>query len=235
MPILEDRPPRELPAWARKLAKGPERLLRVRKNEQQVRNMVAELRLLGESYWEDGRGARWLIGRPGSNFARTEIIAGICGSLVLHGDLPSCRFATNNTRTAFQRLLWIADTTDMGYVTEKARVGDPGLPSYDYDPDVARADLWRDIREIRQADGAAAHIELLTVAARQHADSEYELVGFLTSHGFGDEALLGYGRVAGYRVVAAHACAQRCAELLRKKHGEDGPPACRRLPEVVTT
>lgn len=55
--------------------------------------MYKDHQLLSEVYWDNGRGARWLIGKPGTRVMASEIIAGTCGSLVVHGDCDLSRFA----------------------------------------------------------------------------------------------------------------------------------------------
>lgn len=54
---------------------------------------LADHQLLGDAYWNDGAGARWEIGQPGTFVHRCEILAGISGALIVHGDFDVVRFA----------------------------------------------------------------------------------------------------------------------------------------------
>lgn len=202
------------------------------RNEQlrsQAIREFADHRLLGECYWEEGRGARWLIGKPTRVEFRSEIFAGSFGSLLVHGDIDTCRFAHYGDHgDVWNRLLWMADCTDLGYyVRQKASIGMAGSAEA-YDEDVALYDLRR-ARLERTEDGRACDelIGLLT-DAEKHVDEKHELRGFLSSNDRGwDLWKLEIGRILAPRVVFAHAALVRTAGLLREKYGPDGPPAAR--------
>lgn len=52
-------------------------LLHFKKAQWSAMRMLSAHELLGESYWDEGCGARWCIGEPSTFIGKTEIIAGI--------------------------------------------------------------------------------------------------------------------------------------------------------------
>lgn len=187
--------------------------------------MLARHELLEEGYWNDGDGARWLIGRPRESFGLTEIIAGVSGSLVVHGDFQLCRFSYGD-RNAWLRLLWMADCRDIDhYVSEKAHIGIRSDLD-DYDEQVARHELIAYAKEAHDDDCREKAAVLR--GALQHTDSWLELRQYLSDEGSRwDLWEMTPGRVPGSRVIIAHLAMNKCASLLRQQHGAGGPPACR--------
>lgn len=201
--------------------------------------MLAKHQLLGEAYWDDGLGARWLIGQPDSSFGRTEIIAGIFGSLVVHGDFDTARFASYGDRAdAWSRLLWMADCDDLGYyVAQKASIGMGGGEklSHEYNEDVAQHDLRALIADYSEGGTSfseghyADMVEVLREALESYTEDEPTLRGFLHEHDKGwDLWEHTLGTVLRPHVVISHCALVRCAALLRERYGDEGPPATRR-------
>jgi hypothetical protein len=190
--------------------------------------------LLDEQYWFDGSGARWLIGRPGTGVMLTEIIAGVHGSLVVHGDCDLSRFAYySDYRDAWNRLCWMGRCQDVGYyVAQKASIGmGRSGGGKEYDERVARHELERYVAELRGEDLQHRNqdelIEVLTDAL-EHVEDEHELRSFLYQNDKGwDLWEHTFGRVVATPVITGHLALQRCAHLLLTKYGEEGPPACR--------
>src|SRR5574340_149450 len=114
----------------------------------------AKHELLAEQYWDQGRGARWLIGKPDTCVFRTEAIAGIGGSLLVHGDIDLCRYAHYSDQgDAWSRLRWMGECQDFDYyVAQKASIGLRSVRARDleYDSEVACYDLDRLVEEYRQ-------------------------------------------------------------------------------------
>lgn len=206
--------------------------------EQRLRSLVADTLqlferhelLLDEVYWDQGRGARWCIGRRGTSVGRTEIVAGVGGSLVVHGDYDLVRFAHYGDRgDAWSRLLWLAagHAAVDDYTHEKAQIGTGHRFHGSYDPEVARSDLLEEIAELEASGDQADLVEVLR-GALQWCDEEHELRDYLTSH---DERWdlweRSYGQVIPQCVVTAAVALVTCARLLRERHGAEGPPACR--------
>lgn len=197
--------------------------------------MLGAHELQAEAYWDEGRGARWVIGKPGTFHAKCEIFAGIGGSLVVHGDFDMVRFGHYGDRAdAWSRLRWMADCTDVGYyVAQKASIGSRGRDSVEiYDEDVARTDLLQVIcdyrRERHDRRDAAGAIRVLVEAARDHTESKERLYNFLYQEG-GEWELWDHsslGAALDPQVVISHVALNKCASLLRERHGKQGPPAC---------
>lgn len=192
---------------------------------------VADHELLDERYWDEGRGARWLIGVRGSGIGRTEIVAGIFDSLVVHGDYPLCRFGFG-ARSAWATLCWMAaHPLPDSYVREKAAIGTGRLYSDGYDERVALTELDDRIAELHEEDSPNGKLIDLLRDAKRHAETEHELRAYLSEHDEGwDLWEWRLGDVAPHNVVQAHACIQRCAWLLQAKHGPYGPPECGHRP-----
>lgn len=207
---------------------------RLRHLQWEIAAMYVDHELLGEEYWDEGRGARWLIGRPGTNVMRTEIIAGVCGSLLVHGDCDLSRFAHySDHRDAWNRLLWMGCCRDVGYyVAQKYSIGmaRSGAGSESYDEDVAKHDLRERIAEELRC-GREPDDPMLVVledALESHTESKHELRTFLSENDKGwDFWEWRIGEVTSTSVVTGHLALQRCAYLLADKHGWGGPPACR--------
>jgi hypothetical protein len=196
----------------------------LRKSQWQAGQMLAEHRLLAEDYFSAGRNARWVIGKPDTFIARCEIIAGIGGSLIVHGDFDLCRFAHYGDRSdAWSRLRWIGDHSDVGYyVSQKASIGMGGARQSEYDSDVA-------VHEIRERIGEESDTALRGVLeeALHHTETEDGLRDFLSVNDDGwDFWEWEVGLVVPFNVVVSHLAAQRCAWLLRARYGMGGPPQC---------
>lgn len=208
----------------------------LRQLQWQIGRMYMDHRLLDEQYWNDGRGARWLIGQPGTNIMLTEIIAGVCGSLVVHGDCDLSRFAYYSDRAdAWSRLGWMAFCADVGYyVNQKHSIGmsRSGNPEAEYDEEVARYDIIALIKELR-ASGESHECIAYLRGALSHTENHHELYDYLYRK---DKFCLyeyNFGRVMPTPAIAGHLALQRCAYLLLDKYGEDGPPACHRRAEAA--
>lgn len=194
--------------------------------------------LRGEAYWDEGRGARWYIGEPGTFIHSCEIIAGVGGSLIVHGDWEPARFA-HDFSDAWSRLRWMADCRDVGYyVMQKARIG--GQTDHAYDSEVALNDLrcyTRDlVDEWRHWEASEHRRKLISVIreARFHTETEHELRQFLYENDEGwDLWEHSFGRVAPSHVVVSHIALNRLASLLRERYGNAGPPQCRELKAVA--
>jgi hypothetical protein len=209
----------------------------LRRLQWEIARMYENHQLLDEQYWAEGRGARWLIGQADTNVMKTEIIAGICGSLLVHGDCDTARFAYySDHRDAWRRLCWMGCCRDLGYyVAQKYSIGmaRSGAGSDTYDEEVAQDDLRRRIAEEiecgREPDDPL--IVLLHEALESHTESEHELRMFLSENDKGwDLWEWRFGEVIATPVVTGHLALQRCVYLLVDKYGWDGPPACRRQP-----
>jgi hypothetical protein len=195
----------------------------------------ADHQLLGETYWDNGRGARWLIGKPGTNIHRCEIIAGTMGSLVVHGDFDVARFAHYGDRgDAWRRLLWMADCCDVGYyVAQKASIGGGHDTVRRWDAEVAQDDLLRLAQEYAEEDGHdySATIDTLREAADRHFENSHEMWQFLHDAEEHDLYEYRFGEYLAPHVIVSHVALNKCAWLLRARHGAAGPPACRPQPE----
>lgn len=205
------------------------------KNRASAAELLQQHELLDEEYWNEGRGARWLVGRRTSTAGKSEVFAGIFGSLVVHGDFATMRFAAYSDRPdAWARLLWMADCSDLQYyVTQKASIGMNGIGIGNaYDAEVAVTDLRAFAAEINADHERTSKTDrLLTLLREAEAladDGEHELRRFLY-HGDPGWDLWEhhFGRIVSMDVIVAHAVLVRCAALLRVRHGAGGPPACR--------
>lgn len=190
---------------------------------------LANHELLDECYWDDGRGARWVVGQPGTFVGRCEIFAGIGGSLIVHGDYELCRFGHYGDHAdAWSRLRWMADCTDVGYyVAQKASIGLRYQDVVEYDEQVAIDYLRERIEDERDACEGPAMLEFLD-RALAHVENKHELHRYLAEEGSRWDAWEWEpGKVLSYRVAVSHVALNRCAWLLRARHGMQGPPACR--------
>jgi hypothetical protein len=191
--------------------------------------MLSEHELLGETYWAGGRSAAWVIGTPGTSVYKVEIIAGIMGSLVVHGDFDFARFAHFGDREdAWSRLLWMAYCTDVGYyVAQKASIGLRRQATEEYDASVAEHDLKYWIREA-ETDGAAERANVLREALDEYADDEQELRRFLSENARTNDLWeCRIGTVLRWDVIVSHVALNKCASLLWEKYGAEGPKECR--------
>lgn len=193
-------------------------------------SMLVKHELLAEEYWDHGRGARWVLGERHTFVGRTEIVAGIGGSLLVHGDFDLCRFAHYGDHgDAWSRLCWMADCTDVGYyVVQKAAIGmGARVDATEYDADVARAYLRAYVDgEVENGQGDLR--DVLLEAAAHHCEYQQELRQFLASKDKDwDLWELRPGEVPAWRVVIGHALLNKCAWLLRERYGLAGPPSCR--------
>lgn len=203
-----------------------------RRTQWSTYGWLTEHQLLDEQYWDEGRGARWVVGQPQTFIHRAEVIAGIGGSLLVHGDFDLCRFAHYGDHgDAWSRLLWMADCEDLGYyVAQKAAIGMAGLTNErGYDVDVAAHDLRQEYDEMGEdPEDPNPRLRELLLEAIDHTETEQDLRDFLYH---GDEGWdlweRDYGRVTPGNVVVNHCLLQRTAWLLRLKYGAAGPPACR--------
>lgn len=202
-----------------------------------IADMYKDHRLLAESYWDGGRGARWLIGQPGTNVMLTEVIAGVCGSLVVHGDCDTARFAHySDYPDAWSRLRWMGFCRDVGYyVAQKASIGMGRSADYRhaYDQDVARHDLARFLLDVRRHGYEPETLKEIAALVREaydyYTDSERELRDFLGHNDKGwDLWEYTFGEVVATPVITGHLALQRCAYLLLDKYGIEGPPECQR-------
>lgn len=202
----------------------------------QAFKMLGEHQLLAETYWDEGRGARWLIGKPDTVHARCEIIAGIFGSLVVHGDFNTARFAHYGDKAdCWSRLRWMADCTDVGYyVLQKARIGERlGFgEECGYDEDVARYDLRQHATEYeKERPERPEVIAILREAADSYTESEHALLDYLSSSAaWGELWESRFGQVVPAHVVISHVALNKCAWLLRERHGADGPLGASQFP-----
>jgi hypothetical protein len=201
-----------------------------------IASCLAEHELLGEEYWDDGRGARWVIGIPDTFVYRAEIIAGIGGSLIVHGDVDISRFAHyGDHKDAWSRLRWMAFCSDVDYyVAQKASIGMGHGRWEEYDDEVARHDLDVLVREYEENEGGYAQngeIADLFREAREYVHHQSELEEFFrNSYLYYSQSLFEHGmpgKVIPTPVVMGHLYLQRCAYLLLDKYGDAGPPACR--------
>jgi hypothetical protein len=186
--------------------------------------------LLAEEYWDEGRGARWVLGERGTFVHKCEIIAGIGGSLIVHGDFDVVRFGHYGDHAdAFNRLCWMGLCYDVGYyVAQKASIGMGRHREHveHYDEDVAKYDLARLIEEYRPEYDELCGV--LRAALQGHTESERELRDFLSDNDRGwDLWEHTFGRVLDAHVVISHVALNRTACLLIEKYGREGPPACR--------
>jgi hypothetical protein len=197
---------------------------RLRKHQWSMSALLVEHQLQAESYWPGG--ARWVVGKPGTSVLRFEVIAGICGSLIVHGDIDIVRFGHySDRRDAWSRLQWMAFCTDVDYyVAQKASIGMGRVSdSMIYDEDVARAELLRDLKEA-QSEGPPALAKVLEEALEHYTEDEHELRNFLASAGNWDLWEREYGRCLSPSVILAHLALNKTACLLQEKYGESGPP-----------
>lgn len=200
----------------------------IRHYQWHAMEMLTGHELLSETYWNNGRHAAWTIGKRGTGVFLTEIIAGICGSLVVHGDFDTSRFAYyGDDRNAWARLLWMADCRDVGYyVAQKAAIGTRRGDVDEYDGDVARYDIRATIRDAERNDYAPEFIRLLEESL-EYADEKEELQRFLHEGDKGwDLWEYSFGKVLSPHVIINHVALNKCAWLLRARHGELGPRQC---------
>lgn len=191
--------------------------------------------LEGEAYWDEGRGARWVVRQPGTYIYYAEIIAGAGGSLVVHGDIDVVRFAhCGDHSDAWNRLRWMGHCTDIDYyVAQKASIG-RACEAEQYDEDVAKAylrEMIRDEREaMREAEEEDRKRHAATIEAYKdaldHTENQTEMLSVLWHHGE-YEYPTGLGMRTATRVLYAHAALNRCVSLLWEKYGYEGPPATR--------
>lgn len=191
----------------------------------------AKLELLDETYWSGRQGARWLIGTPKSSIFLTEIIAGACGSLVVHGDIELARFAYDKD-DAWRRLLWMACRPPSEYTYEKYRIGMGSLeePSACFDRKVAANDMESMIQDLREEEDPdrLPLIEAIR-GARGHLDTCYTTRDVLDRveaelpDSDSDLYEWGVGAVPPLAMFFAHAAMERTMLLLWGKYGVDGP------------
>ncbi len=210
------------------------RIERLRKAQWTSLGWLASHKLLGEDYWDGGRGARWVIGEEGTFTHRCEIIAGIGGSLLVHGDFDVVRFAHYSDHAdAFSRLCWMGRCYDVDYyVAQKATIGLGrfGRNVWAYDEDVARSEIQALIDEAR---AECAHDATCTTETRlrffllalHRAECREELLHFADSAGRGED-FADVGLVLDPHVVTAHVALNKTVALLLDRYGLDGPPAC---------
>lgn len=206
----------------------------MRQLQWQIADLYKDHQLLSEVYWDGGRGARWLIGRPGTRNMLSEIIAGTCGSLVVHGDCDLSRFAHYGDHAdAFSRLCWMGFCRDVDYyVAQKASIGmgRSGRGGDEYNEEVAKHDIQVYIDELQTGSYALRNeeelIELLTESL-EWTESEHDLRSFLSARDKWDLWEHSFGRVVATPVITGHLALQRCAYLLLDKYGDEGPPECR--------
>lgn len=210
-----------------------------RRQQWNAFSQLAEHDLLAEEYWDDGKGARWVIGKAGTFVGRCEIIAGIGGSLIVHGDYDLCRFAHYGDRSdAWSRLRWMADSRDLDYyVAQKAAIGLTPRDVEEYDEDVAKAELEVRLADLKaEAEPNAEMVCLVeeALAARYITETHEQLHQFLNERDKG-WGLWEWrvGRVLAFRVVMSHAVLNKCVWLLRERHGDAGPAQCRRRTEAA--
>lgn len=202
----------------------------------QIASLYQDHQLLSEAYWDNGRGARWLIGRPGTNVMLSEIIAGVCGSLIVHGDCDTSRFAYySDYPDAWSRLRWMGFCGDVGYyVAQKAHIGmGRSGGGEEYDGEVAKHDIAQFANDARRSGYETERLkrlfEVLREAHDYHTESEYDLRAFLSRNDSGwDLWECTFGRVVPTPVITGHLAMQRCAYLLLDKYGIGGPPECSR-------
>lgn len=204
----------------------------LRESQWRAFGYLAQSELLAEEYWDEGRGARWVLGQKGTFVHRCEIIAGIGGSLIVHGDFSLMRFAHYGDHAdAFSRLCWMGLCYDVGYyVAQKAAIGMGRTGSTErYHEEVARHDLRELIKD--RSEEEDAELRALLTEALGHVESEQQLTGFLYDHARGRWDLWEYsfGRALDSHVVVAHVALNRTACLLLERHGSQGPPACRQV------
>lgn len=193
-------------------------------------SMLHEHQLVGEDYWDEGRGARWVIGRPNTFVAKCEVIAGIGGSLIVHGDFTVVRFGHYGDHAdAMSRLCWMGCCTDVGYyVAQKASIGMGRRGSVEvYDQEVAEHELLERIKEDEQEARDPEMLACLQEALDEHTESNEELRGFLSREGHRwDLWELSPGMVLDPHVIISHVALNKLASLLFEKYGDAGPPAC---------
>jgi hypothetical protein len=200
----------------------------LRRQQWDALRQLAKHELLDESYWGDGSGARWVVGERDTFVGKCEIVAGIGGSLIVHGDYDLCRFGHYGDETdAWHRLRWMADCTDVDYyVAQKASIGLRRQDIEEYDEDVARHEIIEHVKDAHR-DGARDKAAVLRGALKWTECAEM-LTEYLHDHSSNwDLWELRPGRVLSYRVVVSHVALNRCAWLLRARYGYAGPPACR--------
>lgn len=204
---------------------------RLRRDQWHAFEMLHGLQLLAEEYWDEGRGARWLVGKPGTFVSKCEIIAGIGGSLLVHGDFDVVRFAHYGDHPdAWNRLCWMGLCTDVGYyVAQKASIGMGRRSIVEaYDEDVAKDYLEQYIAEAIRDDQDSELIEVLKEALEEHTGDSHTLRSYLGSEGSRwDLWERDPGKVVDTHVVIAHLAMNKLCALLVERHGAEGPPACR--------
>jgi len=205
---------------------------RLRQDQWHAMQMLHDHQLLGEDYFDDGRGARWVIGTPGTFTFRCEVIAGIGGSLIVHGDFDVVRFGHYGDHAdAFNRLCWMGDCYDVGYyVAQKAAIGSGRRAGVNaYDEEVAQDELRWWIDDTDDDDERSREKKRVFQDALSHTEDEHTLRTFLSDNDRGwDLWELTLGRVLDAHVVIAHVALNKTVALLVERYGEEGPPACRR-------
>lgn len=206
---------------------------RLRRLQWQALALHHDLALLGEVYWNSGRSACWVIGKPGTNVFRTEILAGIFGSLIVHGDFELVRFGHYGDHAdAFSRLCWMGCCTDVGYyVSQKARIGSGrSTATEEYDEDVARHELLDHIADLERGGAEDKEIAFYREALAHVGDVD-ELQQYLYENGWPwDAHEHRFGRVTSAHIITAHVALNKLVSLLFERHGPDGPPECRATP-----
>lgn len=200
----------------------------IRQQQWRALEAFSEHEMLEANYWDEGicelhtgkqsrkcKGARWLIGRPGTFVYRVEILAGIGGSLMVHGDIDFVRFAHYGDHAdAISRLYWMGFCHDLDYyVAQKAGIGSGHDHVDQYIQEVAEHELQemaddqersppeRDMAAWLLRQNVTWHREDLLEAATRHSAYDGELV-----HGL--------GIVPHQRVIYAHAALNKCASLI---------------------
>ena len=201
----------------------------IRKQFWDAHSQLYRHELLAETYW--GGGARWVIGQRDSVHSRCEIIAGIFGSLIVHGDYDVCRFA-HGGGTPWDCLRWMADHTDFGYyVMQKASIGTGHSHVWTFDADVARHDLREFLADRDEDEDFGALKHLFEEVSALDLESEAQLHAHLNEsdlyHRY-DLWECSFGRVPEFRVVVSWAALNKCAWLLREKYGHGGLPQCKK-------
>lgn len=198
--------------------------------------------LLSEEYWDHGRGARWLFGKRDTFVHKLEIIAGIGGTILVHGDWkPVCFAHYSDHPDAFHRLCWMGLCTDVGYyVAQKATIGADRASVYTFDDDVAEHELrteirfhTREARHSRESSqfelGTARKLRRALTLFREHGWDARALAEHLYTHvpDICDPGPQDFGIVLESHVIIAHIACHRLVHLLRERHGPEGPVQCR--------
>jgi len=198
----------------------------------QAAEAFADHELRSETYWADGYGAQWTIGRPGTNIFLAQIVSAL-GALVVHGDIDFVRFAYHGSATAYQRLSWMATRQEIdSYVAEKARIGSGRRSIETHDPDIVKARLLelaaQDDREAATfGEDPEPYLERARVfrEAVDHVDSEWEFKNFLWDSSLHTDDWAEHDwTVLEPQVYYAHAALQRARFLLNAKYGPTEHP-----------